>query len=147
MNNLLNLCTIKLKNMEYLHQDISDKIIKAFYNVFNTLGYGFLEKVYEKAMLIELRKLGLQAQNQFPIKVYYESELIGEYFADIIVEQKVIIELKAHENLCPEHEAQLLNYLKATEIELGLLLNFGKEPQIKRKIFTNDRKRIEHRYH
>ena len=127
--------------MTYIYQDISHTIIEAFYNVYNVLGYGFLEKVYEKAMLIELNKLGLQAQNQFPIKVYYENELVGEYFADILVDKKVIIELKAHENLCPEHEAQLLNYLKATHIELGLLLNFGKTPQIKRKIFTNDRKK------
>lgn len=120
-----------------LHKEISDKIIKAFYNVYNSLGYGFLEKVYENAMMIELRKLGLNAQRQVPIKVFYEEQLVGEYFADIIVEESIIVELKAAENLCEAHEFQLINYLKATELEIGLLLNFGKKPQFRRKIFTN----------
>ena len=126
--------------MEYLHSEISSKVLKAFYNVYNKLGYGFLEKVYENAMLIELKKFGLFAEKQKPIKVYYDNELVGEYFADIVVNNCLIIELKAMENLCPEHEAQLVNYLKATEIEVGLLLNFGKEPQQKRRVFTNDLK-------
>jgi GxxExxY protein len=120
-----------------LQKDITDLIIKAFYNVYNTLGYGFLEKVYENAMMIELRKLGLTAHRQVPIKVFYEEEIVGEYFADIIVEENIILELKAAENLCEAHECQLINYLKATEIEVGLLLNFGKKPQFKRKIYTN----------
>ena len=119
-----------------LHKDISDLIIKAFYNVYNTLGYGFLEKVYENAMLIELQKLGLNAKRQVPVKVFYEEELVGEYFADLVVEENIILELKAAENLREEHECQLINYLKATEIEVGLLLNFGKKPQFKRKIYT-----------
>ena len=125
----------------YKYSDITDKIIKAFYNVYNKLGYGFLEKVYENAMMIELNKFGLQANNQFPIKVFYDEQRVGEYFADIIVNDVVIIELKASENLCEEHECQLINYLKATDIEVGLLLNFGKEPQIKRKVFTKDHKK------
>ena len=120
-----------------LHEDITSKIIKAFYNVYNTLGYGFLEKVYERAMLIELRKLGLTASNQIPIKVKYEEEIVGDYKADILVEQKVIIENKVAVNLTEQDEAQLTNYLKATNIEVGMLLNFGKEPQFKRKIFEN----------
>jgi GxxExxY protein len=120
-----------------LHKDVTDLIIKAFYNVYNTLGYGFLEKVYENAMMIELRKLGLTAQRQVPIKVFYEEEIVGEYFADIVVEENIILELKAAENLREEHECQLINYLKATKIEVGLLLNFGKKPQFKRKIYTN----------
>ena len=119
-----------------LHKDITDLIIKAFYNVYNTLGYGFLEKVYENAMLIELQKLGLNAKRQVPIKVFYEEELVGEYFADLVVEENIILELKAAENLREEHECQLINYLKATEIEFGLLLNFGKKSQFKRKIYT-----------
>jgi GxxExxY protein len=129
-----------MKQMEYLHSELSSKVIKAFYHVYNKLGYGFLEKVYENAMLIELKKSGLFAEKQKPIKVYYDNELVGEYFADIVVNNCLIIELKAMENLCPEHEAQLVNYLKATEIEVGLLLNFGKEPQQKRRVFTNDLK-------
>ncbi len=123
--------------MEYLHKDITEKIIKAFYNVYNILGFGFLEKVYENAMMIELSSMKLICEKQKPLDVYFKEKKIGEYFADIIVENKVIIELKAAEGLIPEHEAQLLNYLKATDIEVGLLLNFGKKPQIKRQVFEN----------
>lgn len=126
--------------MEYLHSDISEKILKAYYNVYNKLGYGFLEKVYEHAMMIELKRSGLAAEAQRRIKVYYDEFEVGEYFADIIVENSIIIELKAMENLCQEHEAQLVNYLKATQIEVGILLNFGKTPQHKRRVFTNDLK-------
>lgn len=104
--------------------------------VYNTLGYGFLEKVYEKALSIELRKAELQIEVQFPIKVYYQNELVGEYFTDIIVNDSVIIELKAIESLHNIHGNQLVNYLKATGIEVGLLLNFGPKPEIRRKIFT-----------
>lgn len=117
--------------------NITGKIIKAFYNVYNTLGYGFLEKVYENAMVLELKKLNLHGRRQVPLKVYYDDTQVGDYFADIIVEECVIVELKAAEALCEEHEAQLLNYLRATDIEYGLLLNFGKIPQIKRKVWTN----------
>lgn len=123
--------------MQYLHQDITDKIIKAFYNVYNSLGYGYLEKVYENAMMIELHSLGLNCQKQKPISVSFKRYIVGEYFADIIVEDKVIIELKAAEGIAEAFEAQLLNYLRATKIEVGLLLNFGKEPKIKRQIFEN----------
>lgn len=125
----------------YKYSDITEKIIKAFYNVYNRLGYGFLEKVYENSMLIELKKFGLKCKGQFPIKVFYDDTNVGEYFADIIVNDLVIVELKAAENLCEEHECQLVNYLKATEIEVGLLLNFGKEPQLKRKVLTRDHKK------
>jgi GxxExxY protein len=117
---------------------ITSKIIKSFYNVYNTLGFGFLEKVYENAMIIELQKLGLHGRRQVPVKVYYDEKQVGDYFADIIVEEFLIVELKAAEALCEEHEAQLLNYLRATDIEYGLLLNFGKIPQIKRKVWTNE---------
>jgi GxxExxY protein len=123
--------------MQFKYQDITEKIIKAFYNVYNSLGYGFLEKVYENAMIIELSSLNLNCEKQKQIKVYYKNENVGEYFADIIVEDKVIIELKGAETIIEEHEHQLLNYLKATEIEVGLLLNSGKKPQFKRQIFKN----------
>jgi len=122
---------------KYKHQDITRLIIKAFYNVYNTLGYGFLEKVYENALLIELRKFGLKAVAQVPIKVYYDKVMVGSYLADIIVNDIVIVECKAAEVLCEEHEAQLLNYLRATNIEVGLLLNFGKKPEFRRKVWTN----------
>ena len=124
----------------YKYSDITEKIIKAFYNVYNKLGYGFLEKVYEHSMLIELEKFGLVCKNQFPIKVYYDDKNIGEYFADIIVNESVIVELKATELLCEEHECQLVNYLKASDIEVGLLLNFGKKPEFKRKVLTAEYK-------
>jgi GxxExxY protein len=124
------------------HGDITDKIIKVFYKVYNTLGYGFLEKVYENALVLELRQMGLQVSQQYKIKVYYNGNLIGDYFADIVVENVVIIEIKVADNLCDSHEAQLLNYLKATEVEVGLLLNFGPEPQFRRKVFSNTNKKL-----
>ena len=123
--------------MQYLHQEITDKIIKAFYNVYNILGFGFQEKVYKNSMMIELKSIGLDCEKQKPISVSFKGFIVGEYFADIIVANKVIIELKAAEGIVEAHEAQLLNYLKATEIEVGLLINFGKTPQIKRQIFEN----------
>ena len=123
-----------------LHSDITGKIIRAFYKVNNTLGYGFLEKVYENAMAFELKRMGCNVLQQKNIKVYYENEVMGDYYADLLVDDLVIVELKACESIREEHEAQLINYLKATEIEVGLLLNFGKKAEFKRKIFTNDRK-------
>jgi len=126
--------------MELLHKDVTDLILKSFFNVYNTLGFGFLEKVYENAMLIELQSFNLNCTKQKPIEVFYKQKKVGDYFADIIVEDKVIVELKAVEFLIPEHEAQLINYLKATRIEVGLLLNFGKTAQFKRKIFQNELK-------
>jgi len=123
-----------------LHKELTDRIIACFYKVYTNLGYGFLEKVYENAMLIELNKNGLKAISQYPIKVNYDGVSVGEYFADIIVEDKVIIELKASANLVPENILQLQNYLKATNIEVGLLLNFGKKPEIRRKTFHNNLK-------
>jgi GxxExxY protein len=108
--------------------------------VYNKLGYGFLEKVYENAMMKEFKKGGIPAISQPPINVIYDNEIIGEYFADILVDNRVIIELKAAKCLSEEHEAQLLNYLKATDMEVGLLLNFGVKPEFKRKAFDNERK-------
>lgn len=125
----------------YLYSELSSKILEAFFNVYNTLGFGFLEKVYENAMMIELKKLGLHCIQQQHIDVFYDTEKVGDYFADIIVEDKIIIELKAAEALSPEHEAQLVNYLRATEIEVGLLLNFGKTPQHKRRVLTAEYKK------
>jgi GxxExxY protein len=126
--------------LEFKHTDITELIIKAFYEVYNTLGYGFLEKVYGNAMAIELRKLGLEVIREARIAVYYGGEVVGEYFAGLLVAGAVIVELKAVKRLLEEHEAQLLNYLKATSYEVGLLLNFGPKPEIKRKAFSNSRK-------
>jgi GxxExxY protein len=124
----------------YKHCELTDAIICCFYTVYNTLGFGFLEKVYENALLAEFENRGIAAVPQSPIKVFYGNRRVGEFFADILVENTVIVEIKAVKNLASEHEAQLLNYLKATEIEVGLLLNFGTQPQIKRRSFENERK-------
>ncbi|MBS1904308.1 MAG: GxxExxY protein [Bacteroidetes bacterium] len=124
------------------HQAITEKIIRGYYKVYNTLGYGFLEKVYEQALCLELRNQGLHASTQQEIEVYYEGSRVGLYYADLVVEHCVIVELKAAEGLAPEYEAQLLNYLKATDIEVGLLMNFGPKAQFKRMIFDNERKAI-----
>lgn len=120
------------------HEELSEKIIKAFYKVYNELGIGFLESVYEKAMFYELQDMGLKAERQKQIIVYYEEREVGIFYADLLVEDKIIVELKASEILANEHFAQLINYLKATRIEVGLLLNFGKKPEVRRKIFDND---------
>jgi GxxExxY protein len=121
----------------FKHQDITEGIIRTFYKVYNTLGYGFLEKVYENSLFYELVKAGYLVEKQKRIKVYYEDIEVGEYYEDLIVDDLVIIEIKAGEGLIEEHEYQLINYLKATDKEIGLLLNFGKTPQFKRKIFSN----------
>ncbi len=124
----------------YKHSDLTEQIIGAFYAVYSTLGYGFLEDVYLKAMEIELKKRGLSPSVEKPIDVYYAERLIGKYYADIVVNDLVILELKAVKALIAEHEAQLLNYLKATPYEVGLLLNFGPKPETKRRSFDNSRK-------
>jgi len=123
-----------------LHRETTDKILRAFYHVYNTLGYGFLEKVYENAMAVALRKMGIRVEQQVPISVYFEGELVGEYFADIRADLIVMIEVKAAESIHPAHEAQLLNYLRATATEVGLLLNSSHKPEFRRKLFSNDRK-------
>ncbi len=122
------------------HADLTGVVIGAFFKVYNTLGYGSSEKVYERALTIELRKAGLQVEPQKSITVYYDSDVVGEYVADMLVNQAVIRELKAVRQLAEEHEAQLLNYLKATSIEVGLLLNFGVKAKHKRKVYDNERK-------
>jgi len=118
------------------HKDLTAKIIECAYKVHNTLGFGFLESVYQNALLIELEKNGLQAKKEVPIKVCYEEKIVGDYVADIFVEEKVILELKSVKEIHPAHEAQLTNYLKATGIEVGLLINFAESVRVKRKVFT-----------
>jgi len=120
---------------EYKHKVLTERIIQAAFSVHNTLGSGFLEKVYENAMVIELGKAGLNAVQQAPLQVAYEGSIVGEYFADLMVEGKIILELKAVSHILPVHEVQLVNYLKATEIEVGLLINFAnKRVEVRRKI-------------
>jgi len=124
-----------------LYQEKTERIIGCFYRVYNELGYGFLEKVYENALAAELSNQGFICKQQSPVKVYYKRIEVGFYFADIIVDDKVIIELKAgKDGILVQHELQLLNYLKATKIEVGLIFHFGERISIKRKILTNDMK-------
>ena len=125
---------------ELVHKELTDSIIRTYYDVYNELGYGFLEKVYQNAMYLELKRTGFSVEAQKQIKVYFRDVVVGEYYADLIIDQTIILELKASEVLVYENELQLLNYLRATNIEIGLLLNFGKKPEFKRMIFTNDRK-------
>ncbi len=127
-------------NPDYLYSELSDSIINCFYKVYNVLGFGFLEKIYQKSLEIELTNNGIIFEPQYPIKVYYENSIVGEYYADIFVEDKIIIEIKAISTLVKENELQLINYLKSTNIEVGLLLNFGEKPEIKRRVLTNDKK-------
>ena len=126
--------------MELLHRDLTDVILKTFYEVYNELGYGFLERVYQNALYIELKNKGLEVVPQKKIKVYYRGNVVGDYYADLIVEDRIILELKAVEYIVEQFENQLLNYLRGTDCEVGLLLNFGKKPELRRKIFENKRK-------
>lgn len=123
-----------------IHSELTGRIIKAFYTVYNELGYWFNESVYERSLLIELLKTGLNARSQFEIPVFYRGQSVGNYKADIVVNGCVLVELKSASGISKEHEAQLLNYLKATRIEVGLLFNFGPEPQLKRFVLDNHRK-------
>lgn len=122
---------------DFLFKEETDLIIGGFYKVYRALGYGFLERVYQNALYYELLDRGLDCKVQQPIRVYYQGHLVGEYIADMLIEDKIMLELKAVKDLADEHEAQLINYLKSTRIEVGLLLNFGSRPQVKRKIFRN----------
>jgi GxxExxY protein len=120
-----------------LYQAVTEMIIGAFYRVYNSLGFGFLEKVYENAMVLELAEVGFLIGQQQSITVYYKGMVVGDYVADITVNNKIIIEMKACDCLREEHTAQLMNYLKATDMEVGLLLNFGRKPEFRRVVFSN----------
>jgi len=119
----------------YIHSALTDLIIGCAYDVYNQLGFGFMEKVYENAMMIKLKQKGLEVIQQAPINVYFEDKLVGEYFADILVNNKVILEFKAVSVLSKAHEVQLVNYLKATGIKVGLVINFGEKLKIVRRVF------------
>ena len=126
--------------MELLHKDLTELILKTYYEVYNELGYGFLEKVYQNAMYLELKNKGFQVIAQKKIKVFYKSLEVGDYYADLMINETIILELKAAEYIVEEYEQQLINYLRGTNCEVGLLLNFGKKPEFRRKVFENSRK-------
>jgi GxxExxY protein len=133
---------INADERRYKYSELTEQIIGVFYEVYNELGFGFLEKVYEEAMAIALRERGLEFQQQSPVPVWFRGQKIGSYDADLVVGGVVLVELKACKALEAAHEAQLLHYLRSTEIEVGLLLNFGPRPQVKRLAFENERKKI-----
>jgi len=118
--------------MPFIHEELTAKIIEACFEVSNELGAGFLESVYQNALVVALKQKGLEVQTQVPLTVRFRDVEVGQFFADILVEDKVIVELKAIETLAPEHQAQVINYLKASAIEVGLLVNFGR-PRIEFK--------------
>ncbi|MFZ4399751.1 MAG: GxxExxY protein [Bacteroidales bacterium] len=128
--------------MELLYKELTDRIINVFYDVYNELGYGFLEKVYQNSMYIELVSRGFHLEAQKQIKVFYKGKEVGVYYAGLVVDEKIIVELKATDGIAQEFEWQLINYLKGTNMEVGLLLNFGIKPEFRRKIFDNKRKNL-----
>ena len=128
--------------MELMHKDLTDKILRTFFDVYNELGFGFLEKVYQNSLFLELKSRGFHVEAQKQIKVNFKGFEVGEYYADLVVDEMIILELKATEFIVPEFESQLINYLRGTDKEVGLLLNFGIKPEFKRKVFENSRKNL-----
>lgn len=126
--------------MDFPHKEITETILNRFYKVYNILGYGFLEKIYQNSLAIELIQAGFQVETEKSIPVYYCGRSVGNYFADVVVNNAVVLELKAAEGLDERNEQQLRNYLRASNIEVGLLLNFGKKPEFKRIYYSNARK-------
>ena len=127
---------------EFKHTELTDRIISTFYDVYNELGYGFLESVYQKAMTIALKDAGLNVVTEVPISVWFRSQAVGEFRADLVANDLVLLELKSARTLEPVHESQTLNYLRSTDLEVALLLNFGPRPQVRRLAFANERKKI-----
>lgn len=125
-----------------MKHELTDRIIGVFYDVYNELGYGFLESVYEESLLIALREVGLTVDRQVPVPVWFRKHKVGDFRADLMVESSILLELKSARLLEAAHEAQLLHYLRSTEIEIGLLLNIGSKPQFRRLLFDNERKKI-----
>jgi GxxExxY protein len=123
-----------------LYDELSEEIINLFFEVYNELGYGFLEKVYKNALYFEIKDAGHKCETEKAIEVFYKYRNVGQYYADIVVDDKIILELKVAESISQAHEYQLINYLRATRYEVGYVLNFGKKPEFKRILLTNDRK-------
>lgn len=133
---------INADERRYKYSELTEQIIGIFYEVYNELGFGFLERVYEQAMAVALKERGIDFHQQVSIPVWFHGQTIGSYEADLVVNKVVLLELKACKALESAYEAQLLHYLRSTEIEVGLLLNFGPRPQVKRLAFENERKKI-----
>jgi GxxExxY protein len=130
------------KSRDLKYAELTDKIIGIFYDVYNELGYGFLESVYEQSLVIALGEAGLMVDRQIAVPVWFRERKVGDFKADLLVQKLVLLELKCARVLERAHEAQLLHYLRSTEIEIGLLLNFGIHPQFRRLLFDNERRKI-----
>jgi GxxExxY protein len=131
-----------MQSEDLKHYELTEKIIGVFYDVYNELGHGFLESVYEHALALALTQAGMRVERQVAVSVWFRSQQIGDFRADALVDGKVLLELKAARVIDQAHEKQLLNYLRATNIEVGLLLNFGVQPQFRRLVYENERKKI-----
>lgn len=129
-----------MESNDYLHKELTGAVLKLFYEVYNELGFGFPERVYQNAFFYELKKDGFDVEAQKRIKVFYKEIEVGDYFADLIINNELILKLKSVDSISKEHHSQLVNYLKATDCEVGLLLNFGKKPEFIRKVYENYRK-------
>jgi GxxExxY protein len=123
-----------------LHQELTRRILVSFFDVYNELGRGFLESVYVESLRLALADVGLQSEREVPIKVHFRGAVAGQFYADLVVERSVVVEVKVARTITAEHDCQLLHYLRATQMEVGLLLNFGPSPQFKRLVYSNDRK-------
>jgi GxxExxY protein len=132
---------MKLHDPDGADDPVTARILSTFFRVYNTLGWGFLEVVYRRSMAHALRQAGALVVEEAPQSVYFDGQHVGEYRADLLVDGSVVVELKAVSQLAPEHRAQVVNFLRASRVERGLLLNFGPKPEIKRVVFDNDRKR------
>jgi GxxExxY protein len=141
-NRRVDLLLMEKQESRLKHSALSETIIGVFYDVYNELGHGFLESTYAQAMLMALEESGLSAAREVPVPVWFRGRKVGQYFADLIVENVVLLELKVSRTLESAHEAQLLHYLRATDVEVGLLLNFGLRAQFRRLLFDNERKKI-----
>lgn len=131
------------QNSKLLHPELTEKILGVYYDVYNEIGHGFLESVYSSCMFLALTKAGMSVRREVPVPVYFRGQDVGQFKADLVVDGSVLIELKAVQNLDRSHEAQVMNYLRATELEVGLLLNFGSpKPQFRRIVFENSNKKI-----
>jgi len=131
-----------MQTAQLKHGDVTEKIVGVFYDVYNELGYGFLESVYEESLVIALQEAGLEVNRQVSVPVWFRGQKVGDFRADVTVENCVLLELKCAKGLDAAHEAQILHYLKSTDIEVALLLNFGVRPQFRRLLFDNERKKI-----
>lgn len=129
-------------NQTYKHAELTKQIIGVFYDVYNELGFGFLESVYRNSFRLALQEKGLIVEDEVSTPVYFRGQKVGDFKADLIVSKIILLELKTAETLVPAHEAQILNYLRATSLEVGLLFNFGPKPQVRRLLFDNERKRV-----